>query len=78
MNIALQESGAWLAKLDESGSTVESETKIWAGNAKTCAIHDVEGEQRLFLGTEPADVLTSNDMGETWRGTDSFAAITDR
>ena len=32
----------------------------------------------LFLGTEPADVLTSDDMGGTWRGTDSFAAIPER
>ena len=57
---------------------MESETKIWSGNAKTCAIKGVEGEHRLFLGTEPADVLISDDMGATWRGTDSFAAIKDR
>ena len=57
---------------------VESERKVWAGNAKTCAIRKLQGEQMLFLGTEPADVLTSDDMGCTWRGTDSFAAIPER
>ena len=73
-----QESGAWLAKLNEDGITLESERKVWAGNAKTCAMRKVRGEQKLFLGVEPADVLTSDDMGETWRGTDSFAAIPER
>ena len=67
-----------MAELNESGNAVEPDTKIWAGNAKTCAIKDIGGEQRLFLGTEPADVLISDDMGKTWRGTDSFAAVKDR
>ena len=73
-----QESGTWLAKLDEDGIAVESESKVWAGNAKTCAMREVQGKQMLFLGTEPPDVLTSDDMGGTWRGTDSFAAIPER
>ena len=73
-----QESGAWLAKLDEDSIAVESERKVWAGNAKTCAIRKLQGKQMLFLGTEPADVLTSDDMGGTWRGTDTFAAIPER
>ena len=41
-------------------------------------MHKVQGEQKLFLGTEPADVLTSDDMGRTWRSTDSFATIPER
>ena len=76
--ISLQESGAWLARLDEEDGAVESEVKVWSGNAKTCAMSVVKGRQRLFLGTEPADVLISDDMGATWHGTDSFAAIPDR
>jgi len=78
VHLFLKESGVWLSRLNEAGNTVGSEIKIWAGNAKTCAICEVDGEQRLFLGTEPADVLVSNDMGATWRGTDSFATIPDR
>ena len=73
-----QECGAWLAKLHNSASSIESESKVWSGNAKSCALHAVDDELRLYLGTEPADVLISDDMGSTWRDTGSFMAITER
>ena len=76
-----QDSGAWLARLDNvSGDnpSVTSETKVWSGNAKSCALRRVGDDPRLYLGTEPADVLVSDDLGASWRGTDSFAAIPGR
>lgn len=75
-----QDSGAWLAKLDVTADnpTITSEAKVWSGNAKTCVLRTVGDGPRLYLGTEPADVLVSDDLGASWRGTDSFAAIPGR
>ena len=76
--VTTQESGAWIARLDNTGTAMERESKVWSGNAKTCAVRTSRGGSRLYLGTEPADVLTSDDMGRTWLGTDSFAAVPER
>ena len=74
----MQECGAWVARLDNTGTAIEREGKVWSGNVLTCAVRRVGANTRLYLGTEPADVLISDDMGQTWLGTDSFAAIPDR
>ena len=49
---------------------------VYNGNVKSCAIGKggTTGKQRLYAGTEPADVVISDDMGATWTDTDSFKA----
>lgn len=50
---------------------------VYSGNVKSCAIgkESANGKQRWYAGTEPADVVISDDMGATWANTDSFKAV---
>lgn len=50
---------------------------VYNGNVKSCAIGkgSAAGKQRWYAGTEPADVVISEDMGATWADTDSFKAL---
>ncbi len=48
-------------------------TQLWAGNAHACSeMVTASGARRLLVGTEPADVLHSDDGGRTWTGTNTF------
>jgi hypothetical protein len=55
--------------------------RAWTGDARSCRL--VPGSApsappRIFVGTEPADVLVSEDLGSTWADTASFGAIPTR
>lgn len=74
-----QASAAGLYKLDLSGSRSPRaiEEMVCKGNVKSCAIgnESSSGKKRWYAGTEPADVLVSDDEGLTWSDTNSFSAI---
>eukprot|EP00877_Chromochloris_zofingiensis_P013892 jgi/Chrzof1/8757/Cz03g23120.t1 len=60
-------------QLSTSGSLVESGdvtcNHIWSGDAHSCALFDTEnGKKRIVVGTEPPQVLYSDDGGKTWGG----------
>lgn len=65
-----------LYKCDLSGSKIGCK-RVYDGNVKSCAIgkESASGKQRLYAGTEPADVVISEDKGATWSDTGSFKAI---
>ncbi len=54
--------------------------RVYNGNVKSCAIgkQSTNGKQRWYAGTEPADVVISEDNGKTWADTSSFQAISGR
>ena len=54
--------------------------RVWQGNVKSCAIGKPRhsGKLRWYAGTEPADVLITEDAGSTWADTGSFRAISGR
>lgn len=71
---------AGLYHFDLSNHQICQEDLVCEGNVKSCAIGDesASGKQRWYAGTEPADVLVSEDQGHTWSDTSSFAAIDGR
>lgn len=83
-----QDSGLHLLRPSPAGALqgeVESSAaeQVWAGDARSCCIWDVppssSGSVGLAVGTEPADVFTSLDGGQSWSpGTGSFAGAPSR
>eukprot|EP00877_Chromochloris_zofingiensis_P013891 jgi/Chrzof1/8756/Cz03g23110.t1 len=60
-------------QLANTGSLVEAgditSNHIWSGDAHSCALFDTEnGKKRIVVGTEPPEVLYSDDGGKTWGG----------
>lgn len=75
-----QQSGLFLFDLSKGVQPKMQGKQVYNGNVKSCAIgkQSTSGEQRWYAGTEPADVVTSEDYGATWADTSSFQAITGR
>ena len=71
---------AGVYRLDLSDTQPCQVNLVYEGNAKSCAIgsESSSGKKRWYAGTEPADVLISEDEGKTWSNTSSFAAIEGR
>ena len=71
---------AGLYRLDLSDTQSCQEHLMYEGNVKSCAIgnESTSGTKRWYAGTEPADLLISEDQGTTWSNTSSFAAIEGR
>lgn len=52
---------------------------VWEGDARSCAISEGRGGvPRFYIGTEPADVLFSDDCGLSWQGSNSFRNVASR
>lgn len=77
-NTSTQKAGVYRFELSNTQSCQEN--LVYGGNAKSCAIgnESASGKKRWYAGTEPADVLISEDEGKTWSDTGSFAAIEGR
>lgn len=75
-----QQSGLFLFDLSKGVQTKMKGKQVYKGNVKSCAIgkQSTSGKQRWYAGTEPADVLISEDSGATWADTSSFQAIPGR
>lgn len=71
---------AGMYKFDLTNPQTCQEDLVYEGNVKSCAIGNESAShpKRWYAGTEPADVLISEDDGKTWSDTGSFAAIEGR
>jgi hypothetical protein len=60
-----------------SGSSEVPVSKLWNGNARcsaAAAAVDAAAAPRIYVGAQPADVLYSDDMGQTWESSGLAAA----
>ena len=75
-----QQSGLFMFDLSKGVRPEMKGKQVYNGNVKSCAIgkQSTSGKQRWYAGTEPADVLISEDTGATWADTSSFQAIPSR
>lgn len=75
-----QESGLFMFDLSTGLHADLKCRQVYSGNVKACAIgkQSTSGKQRWYAGTEPADVVISDDYGATWADTSSFNAISGR
>ena len=75
-----QQSGLFWFDLSKGVQTKMKGKQVYKGNVKSCAIgkQSTSGKQRWYAGTEPADVVISEDSGATWADTSSFQAIPGR
>lgn len=75
-----QQSGLFLFDLSKGVQPKMQGKQVYKGNVKSCAIgkQSTSGKQRWYAGTEPADVVISEDSGVTWADTSSFQAIPGR
>jgi hypothetical protein len=67
--------GLWHINL-ASPSSLKAK-QVWRGDARSCNVGPGD-VPKLYVGTEPADVLSSEDLGASWKGTDSFKALASR
>ncbi len=75
-----QQSGLFVFDLSQGVQPNMKGKQVYNGNVKSCAIgkQSPSGKQRWYAGTEPADVVISEDTGATWADTSSFQAIPGR
>ena len=78
---AEQKAGLYKFDLSQGVHADMKSSLVHEGNVKSCAIGKQSSsskKQRWYAGTEPADVLISEDEGATWADTSSFQAIPGR